>query len=152
MTTEQNDTYTEEYRTYGVRNYTNWGRLVKTWATGEDHVRDGNQYPRPTTIAEFRRQTELANTGLVVPEEVTNLVMVQGDSDTLVVRLPAGAMVRASEARIGSLVSGQCGAQYPLPDFYREAWEYQPQKELDREGLLAFNDRRVGEYTINNCA
>ena len=140
------------YAAYGVREYANWGRLVKTWATGEDHVGDGNRYPRPTTLEEFKRQTEQANCGVVVPDGVTKLQIVQGDRDTLVVRLPSAEMIRDIEAQISGLASQTGDAPYPLPKFYLEAWQYHPPKAFDRDGLLAFNDKRVGEYTINNCA
>jgi hypothetical protein len=143
---------TSGYSQYGVRNYRNWGRLVKTWATGEDHVKDGNQYPRPTNLEEFKRQIDQAKCGLTVPKEVTKFRLIQGDYDTLVVRLPPGEMVKASEERIAKLGSHPGGARYPLPPFYLEAWDNHPPKTFDKDELLAFNDERVGEYTINNCA
>lgn len=140
------------YGNYGVRDYLNWGRLVKTWATGDDHVGDGNRYPRPTTLEEFRRQTLQAKCGVVIPDGVTKLAMIQGDNDTLVVRLPSAEMINGTEQQIAGLASDPDGARYPLPDFYLDAWDGYPQKTFDRDELLEFNDRRVGEYTINNCA
>ncbi len=139
------------YGGYGVGDYLNWGRLVKTWATGDDHVGDGNPYPRPSNLEEFKRQTQQAKCGVVIPDGVTKLVIVQGDSDTLVLRLPSAEMIDATEQQIEGLAANRSSAPYPLPDFYLEAWSSY-QKAFDLDELLEFNDRRVGEYTINNCA
>lgn len=140
------------YGVYGVGDYLNWGRLVKTWATGDDHVGDGKPYPRPGNLEEFKRQTLQAKCGVVIPDGVTKLVIVQGDSDTLVLRLPSAEMIDATERQIQELAADRSGAPYPLPGFYLDAWGSYPQKTFDRDELLMFNDRRVGEYTINNCA
>ena len=35
-----------------VGSYEQWGKLVKTWATGKDYVKNGNKYPRPSSIAD----------------------------------------------------------------------------------------------------
>lgn len=61
-----------------VGNFENWGKLVKTWATGDDYVRDGYAYALPTTLDEFKMQVARAKTGLNVPSRITSLSMIPG--------------------------------------------------------------------------
>ena len=39
-----------------VGSYEQWGKLVKTWATGKDYVKNGQKYPKPSSIAELKQQ------------------------------------------------------------------------------------------------
>jgi hypothetical protein len=39
-----------------VTNHERWGKLVKTWATGNNYLEDENEYPLPTTMEEFKEQ------------------------------------------------------------------------------------------------
>ena len=134
-----------------VKNFEMWGRLVKTWATGDDYVHDGNSYPRPTDLAEFKRQVLQANCQMTIPDRLTKLDMVQGDDVTLVVRLPPAQMIVDSEHVLAELGSVAVGSPYPLPTFYRDAWGIQQQVNLSASQLLLFHNERIGEYTINNC-
>ncbi|MEO8716487.1 MAG: hypothetical protein ABI369_15895 [Acetobacteraceae bacterium] len=134
-----------------VGNFMNWGRLVKTWATGEDHVQDGNHYPIPGDLAEFKRQVDQADCDMTIPARITSLQVIPGTADKLVVRLPPGEMIQDSEAVIEMLVKVLRKSKYPLSDFYDMAWQGHEQTSFDKEHLLCFHDARIGEYTINNC-
>ena len=83
-------------------NYENWGKLVKTWATGEDYVKNGHPYAVPTSLAEVKHQLRTAQTGLVLPERIKHLQVVVGRSDTLLLRLPPPDLVKASEGAAGN--------------------------------------------------
>lgn len=135
-----------------VGNFMAWGKLVKTWATGEDYVKNGKgTYPRPKDLNEFRAQVESAGCEMTIPDRIKTLSMIPGDTETLVVRLPPGEMVKDSEAAIDQLLKILRTSKYPLPSFYDMAWGTQPQVSFDEEGLLCFHASRLGEYTINNC-
>ena len=45
--------------------------LVKTWATGTNYLDDGNNYPLPTTMDEFKEQLAKAQVFATVPERFT---------------------------------------------------------------------------------
>ncbi|MEO9190604.1 MAG: hypothetical protein ABI224_11510 [Acetobacteraceae bacterium] len=130
-----------------VGNFENWGKLVKTWATGDDYVRDGYTYAVPTTLHEFKMQVARAKTGLNVPSRITSLSMIPGDHSTLVIRLPPGEMIKDTEVRLQALGQAKGGSVYPLPDFYGDGWV-----GLSMDELMVFHAERIGEYTINNCA
>ena len=51
-----------------VTNHEVWGKLVKTWATGKNYLDDGNDYPLPTTIEQFKEQLAMAQVFASVPE------------------------------------------------------------------------------------
>ena len=50
-----------------VGSYEQWGKLVKTWATGKDYIRNGQQYPKPSSIAELKQQCAWAGVDAVIP-------------------------------------------------------------------------------------
>jgi hypothetical protein len=134
-----------------VGNFKKWGLLVKTWATGIDHVQDGTAYPMPTTLGEFREQVKRAGADMTIPERITALQMVPGDDHTLVVRLPPGQMILDSEAKLTEDGSHPGGEKYPLPEFYARLWYGKPQMACGTKDLLDVHAERIGEYTINNC-
>lgn len=136
-----------------VGNWENWGKLVKTWATGQDYVKDGNKYPRPATLEELKQQAQTAKCDLQIPERITKLDMFQRDSDTLVVKLPPADMIKMFETQLQQLGSVAGGAEYPLPDFYDVFWSNydEPAPKWDADTLLRIQTERIGEYTINNC-
>lgn len=134
-----------------VGDFMAWGKLVKTWATGEDYVKNGHKYPLPKDLDEFRTQVENAGCEMTIPARIKTLSMIPGDAETLVVRLPPGEMVKESEEKIDQLLKILRTSKYPLPDFYDNAWGTQPQVSMNKEMLLCFHASRLGEYTINNC-
>jgi hypothetical protein len=132
-----------------VANWDRWGRLVKTWATGENRLKDGNEYPVPRTLQEFKDQCARAQVGLTLPEEVKAFAVVAYDPHTLVLRLPPKERIEESEAHI------QKGGGYPLPDFYAPCFGKEagtPPGFASVDAVLAFHDRRIGDYTIALCA
>jgi hypothetical protein len=135
------------------KNWVNWGKLIKTWSTGKNYLKDGNNYPIPTTLAAFREQLKQAKVTMTIPDWVQSVLFVQDYDQALVVRLPSKDLVEAAEADIKALVRKQGGrAAYPMPKFYaNEAFAKQPQAEFGIDELMSFHCERIGEYTINNC-
>jgi hypothetical protein len=126
-------------------NYENWGKLVKTWATGEDYLKNGHHYAVPTTLDEVKHQLRTAQTGLVLPERIQHLQVVVGRSDTLLLRLPPPDLVKASEQRLAT-------EDYSLPGFYNEHYDGQAPTPLpDKAARLTFHAQRIGDYSIANC-
>src|SRR5947207_15632877 len=101
-----------------IADYQAWGNLVKTWATGVDHINNGSSYPRPQSLAELVAQCAACNVGLTVPARIPSLTLVQGDENTLVVKLPAKAMVLDSETELA-----KPGTTYSLPSFYQRVFQ-----------------------------
>ena len=117
-----------------IVNYEAFGEKVKAWAKGTD--------PIPTTVEEFKLQLAEANVGAKIPGQLKRVQFVQGDEETLIVRLPAKAMVEDSEKRLASP-----GASYPLPPLYETVFAAKP--KIDN--LLAFHAARIADYTIAQC-
>ncbi len=144
--------------------FENWGKLVKTWVTGSNELKDGNNYSIPTTgdslrplgamtKDQFAAMLRNAKINMTIPDRVKRFVFVQDDDSTVVVRIPAKKVVEDIQGQIGSLVSGSAEqARYPLPDFYAQNWPPATQKSLSEIGLLRMHCQRIGEYTINTCA
>ena len=127
-----------------IKNFQRWGQLVKTWSTGVNHIKDGNEYPIPKTMAEFTQQLSDAGCQATVPASYTTIEVVQGDLQKLIIRLPPKVMIEAAEEELT-----QSQDAYPLPVFYSErAFNGQPPQIDDK---LTFHDMRIGDYTISNC-
>jgi hypothetical protein len=147
-------------------NWEKWGKLVKTWATGRNYFKDGQDYSLPASltmsIADFKNMLDKAGRGdpdqasirMTIPPNITTVKFVQGDDNTLVIRIPPKAMVEDSEQILQGLVDAQHPvARYPLPIFYVQAWNPgAEQLSLDPDSLMTMHCQRIGEYTINLCA
>jgi hypothetical protein len=126
-------------------NYENWGKLVKTWATGEDYLQNGHEYPVPRTLDELKRQLKAAHTGLVLPKRMQHLEVVVGRSDTFLLRLPPPDLIEAAEKHLAE-------KDYTLPAFYNDLYEGAvPKPVQDKEARLKFHAQRIGDYSIANC-
>ena len=125
-------------------NYENWGKLVKTWATGEDYIQNGHKYPVPRTLDEVKRQLRAANTGLELPARIQHLQVVVGRSDTLLLRLPPPDLVKASEKRLET-------KDYSLPPFYNDHYGTAAPELPDKTARMKFHAQRIGDYSIANC-
>ena len=79
-----------------VTNHERWGKLVKTWATGNNYLDDDNEYPLPTTMDEFKEQLAKAQVFATVPERFKQIQFVSSDQETILVRLPPKVMIADS--------------------------------------------------------
>jgi hypothetical protein len=129
-----------------VTNHEAWGKLVKSWATGKNYLEDGNNYPLPKTLDEFKQQLATAQVFANVPDWAKSIRFVSSDSDEILVRLPPKNMIEDSETLLA-----QPGATYPIPDFYRRIFRgIDPIiPEADR---LRVHAERIGDYTVSICA
>ncbi|HET6185119.1 MAG TPA: hypothetical protein VFA03_16200 [Acetobacteraceae bacterium] len=132
-----------------IGDWDRWGRLVMTWATGVNHLADGQTYRPPHSLSDLRRQAELAGCQLTIPAKIKKLHVIQENDDTLVLTLPPKSMVDAYTTYLTELGSQAGGAVYPLPPFYGNSWG--ASYKMTTAQLLAMQAARVGEYTINNC-
>ena len=91
-----------------------WGRLVKTWATGKSNFPavSVDKLPVPRTLDELRAQCALVGVEITIPAKFTGFAVIQHGPETLALRLPAKTMVEAAEADI------EQGLDYHLPHFY----------------------------------
>ncbi|MFI5011938.1 MAG: hypothetical protein ACHQAY_06295 [Hyphomicrobiales bacterium] len=128
-----------------VTNHEVWGKLVKTWATGKNYLEDGNDYPVPKTIEEFKEQLATAQIFANVPEWAKSIRFVNPEIDEIVVRLPPKHMIEDTESLID-----QPGWTYPIPDFYKRIFN-------GMDPVVPFADRlklhaeRIGDYTLSLC-
>jgi hypothetical protein len=131
-------------------NWENWGKLIKTWATGTNRFNDGNDWSPPKSLAELQSQLKRAQVTMHIPDRFKNVRFEQDlmIDDTLVIRLPAKELIEEAEARLGA-ASGKI--HYPLPVFYDPVWAMQGRADFPADEILRIHSRRIGEYTIRNC-
>lgn len=126
-------------------NYENWGKLMKTWATGRDYLKTGHHFPKPNSLEELKEQLRMAQTGVVLPARIKHLQVIEGCSDTLLLRLPPPDLIEASEKRLEA-------GDYALPAFYNDHYDGQAPAPLpDKAARLKFHAQRIGDYSIANC-
>jgi hypothetical protein len=136
-----------EHQLIDLRNVSNstlerWGKLVKTWATGESYFADVavEKLPIPRSIDELKRQLRLVGAAdLVIPASITGLTIIQHSTSTMVVKLPPKELIKAKEAQL----SNDPGS-YPLPAFYQDIL-------AGKFEALQAHAWRTGEYTIQMC-
>ncbi|HTO67779.1 MAG TPA: hypothetical protein VMM15_41705 [Bradyrhizobium sp.] len=158
--------------TIGQEDFPQWGKLVKSWATGRNYVdyvpTEENpvptaldmppKYPKPKSFGEFWDQCKMAQVGLVfddgnntpVPRDTgMGLIVLQGDSDVFIARVPPEEILKDHEARL--LLPT---ATYPFPQFYTAIYGVPPRPDqMDtRIKRMTIHAERVGEYTLNTCA
>lgn len=174
-------------------NVEEWGRLVKSWATGENYVETppADQPPRGKPIPEDAAWKLPAPTSITVKTgsvtatipkawalaaddvkarmhaagvEVSlqsgygafdRVILVQGDENTLVLRLPSADRIRASEDQ---MLAAPPGSAYGLPTFYDLLYAVftddvpnaAPLPE-SREGMMRLHANRIGDYSMSQC-
>jgi hypothetical protein len=130
---------------FDVSDFVAWGKLVKSWATGENRF-DNSQPPPPLprSIEELQEQCEGFGFKIAFAPWVQGLVVTQYGKETLFLRLPPKDLIERGETIVAERRS------YHLPDFYRQIFGA-TSTPPDVPGRLAAHDARIGEYTINSC-
>lgn len=122
-----------------------WGKLVKSWATGENYMGPGTTLPPvPKTIQELKDQCTQFGIGLQLPDNITGLVVMQYSEETLALRLPPKSLVKKSEESFAK----NPGAAYPIPQFYDTFYGHGIPAGKDPMMLHAC---RIGDYVVRNC-
>ncbi len=123
-----------------------WGKLVKSWATGNNYVTPGGPpFPVPRTLTELLSIAQDINLSITFPDGMVGLAIIQYSSQTAVIKLPPKAMVEATEATLRAP-----GAVYPMPKFYTDFYNV-PLPSASTEKLLDLHAARIGDYSIRNC-
>lgn len=123
-----------------------WGKLVKSWATGENYIVRGRPAPPiPRTLDELRAQAAEIGLRILFPDGMVGLEIVQYSSQTAVIKLPPKSMVEDTEAEFES-----ADALYPIPRFYEEFF-HAPLPMMGKTKLLDLHAARIGDYSIRNC-
>jgi hypothetical protein len=100
------------------------------------------------TVGEFLALVEVADIKVEnMPTDYKNVVIVQGDAKTLVVRLPPKDMLQGSEDDL--IMSGD---KYPIPKFYEKLYSGKENYPTTQSDIMELHANRIGEYTLNNCA
>jgi hypothetical protein len=133
-----------------------WGKLVKTWATGENRLGDGKKvsetYYWPTSREELEEQ--MVTAGIcrkgdgTVPDTILAVTVNQMTDPHLVINLPSKHDVVRAEKNLPKAGSGNV---YTIPDFYESACG-NPIQCPAGQPAIDFNDCMVGEYVISYCA
>lgn len=128
-----------------ITNDTEWGLLVKTWATGKNYLEDARSYPHPATLDEFIVQCRDAQVGLVtpLPDHIKSVMVIQASKEVLLIKLPPKEMVLDSEKMLET-------KPYNLPPMYKAVFGTDPNLP-DLKAKLKFHAERIGDYTLTIC-
>jgi hypothetical protein len=100
------------------------------------------------TVAEFTTRVQAANVTISkMPSQYTNVIIVQGNVGTMVMRLPPKDTLQGSEDDL--LLSGE---PYPLRQFYDDLYPCEAKYPTTQPTIMELHANRIGEYTLNNCA
>jgi len=88
------------------------------------------------------------------PPATTDVIIVQGDPQTMVLRLPPKAVLQQSEKDL------KAGGAYPTPTFYDRLYSPQngpivhakPPQLPDIAGIMNLHANRIGDYSMGLCA
>jgi hypothetical protein len=128
-----------------VTNNEAWGKLIKTWATGKNYLEDGNEYPVPRSMAEFKEQLATAQVFANIPEWAKTVKFVSPEEGEIIVRLPPKFMIEDSET-----ILSQPGGSYPIPEFYKRIFNGMD-PVIPHSEKLKVHAERIGDYTISLC-
>jgi hypothetical protein len=151
----------DNVKSFTVSDPVEWGKLVKSWSTGENYfVKDGPRIPVPRTLEELMDQCRIFRCGAKVGDWITGLAIMTYGPSTLGLRIPPAEIIKRSEERIKKANTPMPGnaqpnpnlapGDYPVPDFYAKFLKLKP-TERDLKTVMDFHHRRVGEYTVNSC-
>ncbi len=149
-------------RSLDIGNAENWGKLVKSWATGRNYFNPGAPPPAlPNTVDELVATANAHGCNVTKAKWVSGLAIISYSHETLALRLPPKAMIERSEALLRGeadpIPPEQGGGeplergQYDLPDFYTDFLKIKEDQRTVND-LLKFHHERIGEYTVNSCA
>jgi hypothetical protein len=123
-----------------------WGKLVKSWATGNNYVVENDPpFPIPRTLDELLAIARSINLTIVFPDGMVGLAVIQYSPQTAVIKLPPKAMVEDTEARLR-----EPNAVYPMPKFY-DTFFGTTLPPLAVNQLFDLHAARIGDYSIRNC-
>jgi len=125
-----------------------WGKLVKSWATGNNYVDPSPgapPIPIPRTLDELLATAYRIGLTITFPDGMVGLAVIQYSPQTVVIKLPPKAMVEETEAKLR-----EPNAKYPMPQFYADFWRV-PFPPLLPDQLLNLHAARIGDYSIRNC-
>lgn len=88
------------------------------------------------------------------PEETVEVMFIQGNAKTMVIRLPPTVVLQRSEQNLLS------GGAYPTPTFYDALYSppggpvihAEPPAPSDKVGIMNLHANRIGDYTMGLCA
>jgi hypothetical protein len=123
-----------------------WGKLVRSWATGVNHVVPGQPAPKPPeTLDQLKAQCREAGIGITIPSYMTGLEVVRMPKDKVVLRIPPKDLVEQVELDLKA-----SGAKYPIPQYYDDAYGMALNVASPDE-RVKLQTCRIGDYSISVC-
>jgi len=124
-----------------------WGKLVRSWATGVNHVVPGQPAPKPPeSLDDLKTQCQRAGIGITIPDFIKGLQLVRMPKDTLMLRIPAKELVEQAERDLKA-----SNAKYPIPLYYDDAYGMSLNVPSPDE-RVKLQTCRIGDYSISMCA
>jgi len=104
------------------------------------------------TVDEFKQRVTDAGVEITqMPAQYKHVIVLQGNVDTMVLRLPPKDTLQGSE---DDLLNGH---PYAISAFYYALWGGLPPTSMPKcppnhDGVMQLHANRIGEYTLNNCS
>ncbi len=143
-----------------VGNPENWGKLVKSWATGRNYFDPSQPAPHPPrTVRDLKQQLKRFGCDAELAPWVKGIAILQVSQETLAIRIPPKELIERTEAILEKANSGSAGSPrlpvldrgaYPLPEFYVEFLRARPDQRT-LQVLQSFHNARVGDYSVCSC-
>jgi hypothetical protein len=112
---------------------------------------DGTMVALPYAVAldvkDFKKKA--GNAGVILtsmPEGCTNVVIVQGNTETMVIRLPPSHLLQSAEDDLLN------GVAYPFPPFYAPIYHSSPTPPTSQADIMLLDANRIGDYSMSYCA
>lgn len=122
-----------------VQNHGNLGRLIQKW------VLEPSSRPKEGDLEELKRQLNEADVSAEIDPAITSFRFATHGSHELVLRLPPQDMWVEHRKQLET-------EAYNLPLFYGTVSAPGAHPHAAREERLSFDEERLGDYTIANCA
>ncbi|HRD78312.1 MAG TPA: hypothetical protein PK264_20645 [Hyphomicrobiaceae bacterium] len=131
---------------FKVNDELQWGRLVKSWATGVNHLTGGFALPAvPRTLDDLKAACHAVGIACTVPSHHKALAVLSSSEEVLVIRLPAKSVTDETHKELGN------GAAYSLPSFYDDFYG-KPLPAMTPAKSQEFHAARIGDYSVRMCA
>lgn len=123
-----------------------WGKLVKSWATGNNYIAPNRPAPPiPRTQEELCAQAAEIGLTIKFPDGMVGLEIIEYSGETAVIKLPPKSMIEATEA-----LFEDPDKPYPIPQFYEDFFG-SPLPRMNKSVLLDLHAARIGDYSVRNC-
>ena len=134
------------YVTVDAASEEDWGKLIKTWATGVSYFPAVQvaKLPVPRSLDDIRNQCTLVGVNITIDPSMKTLTIIQHSPEAFTIRLPPKQMIEDAEK---ALKAGEI--EYTLPHFYGVFCGDLQAETVDKR--MTLQACRIGDYSLSIC-